>query len=418
MSLHKSTHGVEQHLKQKNVNMGTYMENDKKHEYESLLRFIDKYKKEADNEKRSLPYQINVIDELHINENGHSRILTQLLKFANAKGEYELLESLIGYIKNLHNAGEWDRIEINHPNPTHEIARIDLWVRDADYAIIFENKIYNASDQDAQLSRYIDRTKDEGFAEQNIFVVYLSQTGQEPDDQTWGDYKQAFTARYVNLSFRDDILPWLKHEVLPNIREKDICLKSAVIQYIDYLEGLFFLKSIYKTMNTNLEKIINSHFKLDKYKDDKEYVRRLSEKIDNVEELRKQMENIKKAIRQKIFDGWKQDVRNKFRNKYPDLGPGYPEDYVGVSMKIDEKKTIIRIYEDKKGLFCHVEFDRSLNKSERSVKDTHIMDLTDVLTKKEGYFNGIWEYYGFNDYDEVYSCFLEVVERCLKMMNK
>lgn len=171
-------------------------------------------------------------------------------------------------------------------------------------------------------------------------------------------------------------------------------------------------------MNTNLEKIINSHFKLDKYKDDKEYVRRLSEKIDNVEELRKQMENIKKAIRQKIFDGWKQDVRNKFRNKYPDLGPGYPEDYVGVSMKIDEKKTIIRIYEDKKGLFCHVEFDRSLNKSERSVKDTHIMDLTDVLTKKEGYFNGIWEYYGFNDYDEVYSCFLEVVERCLKMMNK
>ena len=390
------------------------MEYDKKHEYESLLKFIDKYKKEADNEKRSLPYQINIIDELHINENGHSRILTQLLKFANAKGVYELLESLIGYIKNLHNAGEWDRIKINLPNPTHEIARIDLWVRDADYAIIFENKIYNASDQDAQLSRYIDRTKAEGFAEQNIFVVYLSQTGQEPDDQTWGDYKQAFADRYVNLSFRDDILPWLKSEVLPNIREKDICLKSAVIQYIDYLEGLFLLKSIYKTMNMNLEKIINSHFKLDKCKDDKEYVRRLSEKIDNVEELRKQMENIKRAIRQKIFDCWKQDVRNK----YPDLDPGYPEDYVGVSMKIDEKKTIIRIYEDKKGLFCHVEFDHNLYNYKQSVEDTHIMDLTDVLTKKEGYFNGIWEYYGFNDYDGVYSCFLEVVERCLKIKDK
>ena len=388
------------------------MENDKKHEYESLLRFIDKYKKEADNEKRSLPYQINVIDELHINENGHSRILTQLLKFANAKGEYELLESLIGYIKNLHNAGEWDRIEINHPDPTHEIARIDLWVRDADYAIIFENKIYNASDQDAQLSRYIDRTKDEGFAEQNIFVVYLSQTGQEPDDQTWGVYKQAFTARYVNLSFRDDILPWLKHEVLPNIREKDICLKSAVIQYIDYLEGLFFLKSIYKTMNTNLEKIINSHFKLDKYKDDKEYVRRLSEKIDNVEELRKQMENIKKAIRQKIFDGWKQDVRNKYLN----LEPGYPEDYVGASMMISGKKTIIRIYEDKNGLFCHVEFDRDLK---QSVKDTPIMQLENVLSKhNKDYSNGIWKYYDINDYDGVYSCFLEVVERCLKIKDK
>lgn len=90
----------------------------------------------------------------------------------------------------------------------------------------------------------------------NIFVVYLSQMGQEPDAQTWGDYKQAFADRYVNLSFRDDILPWLKHEVLPNIREKDICLKSAVIQYIDYLEGLFLLKSIYKIMNMNLEKTL------------------------------------------------------------------------------------------------------------------------------------------------------------------
>ena len=28
--------------------------------------------------KQELPYHINVIDELHINENAHSRILTQL----------------------------------------------------------------------------------------------------------------------------------------------------------------------------------------------------------------------------------------------------------------------------------------------------------------------------------------------------
>ena len=383
------------------------------HEYECLLSFADEYKKAADKEKCSLPYQINVIDELHINENGHSRILTQLLKFPNAKGEYELLESLIDYIKNLHNDDEWDRIMVKRPLLTQEEARIDLWVRDADYAIIFENKIYNASDQDAQLSRYIDRTKAEGFAEQNIFVVYLSQTGQEPDDQTWGDYKQAFINRCVNLSFRDDILPWLKSEVLPNIREKDICLKSAVIQYIDYLEGLFLLKSIYKTMNMNLEKIINSYFELDKCKDDKERVRLLSEKIDDIKELNQQMDNLWNAIRQRIFDSWKLDVKMK----YPDLNPGYPEDYVGVSMMIGGKKTVIRIHEDDR-LFCHVEFDRSLVESERNIIESPLMNLRNALPEPRNCSNGIWKHYGFNDYEDVYSCFLKVIERCLNMKDK
>ncbi len=384
------------------------------HEYEKLLSFADEYKKVSDKEKRSLPYQINVIDELHINENGHSRILTQLLKFANAKGEYELLESLIGYIKNLHNADEWERIKVRRPDPTHEIARIDLWVRDTDYAIIFENKIYNANDQDAQLSRYIDRTKAEGYAEQDIFVVYLSQTGQEPDDQTWGDYKQAFADRYVNLSFCDDILPWLKREVLPNVREKDICLKSAVIQYIDYLEGLFFLKSIYKTMNMNLEKIISSHFELDKCKDDKERVRLLSEKIDDIKELEQQMDNVWNAFRQRIFDGWKQDVKMK----YPDLEPGYPEDYMGVSMMIGKKKVVIRLSEDNNGLYCQVEYDYSLPERQRNLNNSPLIDLRDVLSQPRKISDSIWKYFGFNDYDEVYSCFLDVVEKCLKMMDK
>ena len=49
------------------------------------------------------------------------------------------------------------------------------------YAIIFENKIYDANDQEAQLSRYIDKTKECHFDENNIFVVYLSQIGNEPN---------------------------------------------------------------------------------------------------------------------------------------------------------------------------------------------------------------------------------------------
>lgn len=384
------------------------------YEYEKLLSFADAYKKTSDEEKSLLPYQINIIDELHINENGHSRILLQLLKFPNVKGEYELLVSLIEYIQNLHNTDEWVRVKVKRPLFTQEEARIDLWVRDANYAIIIENKIYNANDQEAQLSRYIDRTKAEGYGERDIFVLYLSQTGQEPDDQTWGNYKQEFFQRYINLSFRDDILPWLKRKVLPNIREKDIYLKSAVIQYIDYLEGLFLLKSIYKTMNMNLEEIISSHFELEKCKDDKERARFLSEKIGDIKELERQMDKVRNRIRQKIFDSWRQDVKMK----YPDLEAGYHNDYVGVSMVIGKKRVILRINEDGSGLYCQIEYDSSLPEKERDLLESPLMSLRDFLPQPRNYSDSIWKYYGIDDYDGVYSCFLAVVERCLKMMDK
>ena len=45
-----------------------------------------------------LPYHLNLIDELHINENGHSRILCKLLRYKSQSGEYVVLLSLLAYI--------------------------------------------------------------------------------------------------------------------------------------------------------------------------------------------------------------------------------------------------------------------------------------------------------------------------------
>ena len=73
-------------------------------------------------------YHINVIEELHINENGHSRILCKLLQYRAANGKYVFLESLleaIGKIK-----PEFAGIKIYNPKITQEKKRIDLWVRD------------------------------------------------------------------------------------------------------------------------------------------------------------------------------------------------------------------------------------------------------------------------------------------------
>lgn len=67
--------------------------------YEKLIQFTENFTIEYEKEKLSLPYHINIIDELHINENGHSRILYQLLKYQNSKKEYEFLQYLLKYIQ-------------------------------------------------------------------------------------------------------------------------------------------------------------------------------------------------------------------------------------------------------------------------------------------------------------------------------
>ena len=117
-------------------------------EYRRLFGFAEEFVKLMHREERQLPYHMNVIDELHINENGHSRILLKLLQFKNEKGEYEFLDSLLRYVKDKNRISQFSNIQIKEPTITQEKARIDLWVRDKNtgYSIIFENKVYNAQD--------------------------------------------------------------------------------------------------------------------------------------------------------------------------------------------------------------------------------------------------------------------------------
>lgn len=385
-------------------------------EYNSLLELSDAFQSKFMIEKRHLPYHINVIDELHINENGHSRILCKLLCFANSKGEFEILESLLDYIIRTSHLSEFERIEITNPIITQEISRIDLWVRDREkkYAMIFENKIYNATDQEAQLSRYIEKTIADGFNLKNIFVVYLSQSGSEPDPQSWGNYKERFVSKYVNLSFNKDILPWLKHDVLPNIREKDMYLKNAVNQYIDYLEGLFFLRTIDNNMNMNLDKLISDHFELDKCKNDKEKACLLQEKMNELQDLIQKMQSLKDRTRQNIIEEWKQITKERF----PELHPLEKGEYTDVSFNSINGKKVNVIINDNGQLYCQVQFDTNLPQEERKVENTKIMALKDVLPEpKKNPNDCIWKYFSKDDYDGVFNLFLEVVERCKNLVD-
>lgn len=355
-----------------------------------------------------LPYHLNIIDELHINENGHSRILTKLLQYKSESGKYEFLESLLAYIVANRDCIDFGNIKIKKPQITQEKCRIDMWVRDKDYAIIFENKVYNARDREYQLSKYINRTKQYNYREEQIFVVYLSSNGKDPDSQSWGNYRKSFVSRYVNLSFHDDIIDWLKNQIIPKIRGSDFYLNSAVLQYIDYLEGIYHKRTIHKEMNMEIKKVIEERLKLDKCLDNSERVRLLQSKIEDIDEIRQQIKELQNEYRNKIFASWREEVANRF----PQYRHTSPEDetHVGVIMEIEGIEIWAYIYENNQ-LYCQVEVAGDLPKRKRNIKKSWVYrGVKDLLPQEQS--DAIWEYFDYNDFEGVFNCFLQVVERC------
>lgn len=258
---------------------------------DDLIKLINGFNKRYKELESRLPYHINVIDELHINENAHSRILCKLLLYQSANGKFEMLESLIAYIADKHYG--FEKIQIKKPQITQEHERVDLWVQDMDggYAIIFENKVYDATDQEAQIARYIQKTREHGFKDENIYIVYMpSINDHKPTDQTWIDengnsLKEIFRDRYAHISFKEDVLSWLKKSALPNIRIKEDYMYTAISQYIDYLEGYFDKREINKGMNMELNNYLEQKLEIAQIANDSKKLTILSEKEQEIEKL-------------------------------------------------------------------------------------------------------------------------------------
>lgn len=332
-------------------------------ELSDLLHFASEFSETKVKEQQKLPFHLNLIDQLHINENAHSRILMHLLRYKDKEGKHVFLYSLIELIcKKKQKEGFGVVLEsIQNPSFTHDKEKIDLWVRDENYAIIFENKVYNAVDQEAQLCRYIDKTN-KRYKLENIFVIYLPKYDKEPDRQSWGNFEESFRPRYAKLSYYYDILPWLKDNVRPRIEDKELFLQTTIIQYIDYLEGLFKKREIDKTMNMELNKLIEKHLDL-LGKPETEKVDKLMNEIHYVEEVASQMKFLLDSSRQKIFKTWQEQTETKYSqsfmpNKKTKASKGW---YItDVTIIIDGKKAVVYLGEDSSYLYCGFYFDLPL----------------------------------------------------------
>ena len=177
---------------------------------------------------------ISLINDLrlssNIHETAHSRILYKLL-CAHGKEKHQFLKMF------LESVGLDIELNINKVEIKVESEHIDVLIYDGVKYIIVENKVNHACDQDRQLVRYID-----SLNSKDIYVLYLvrSDNDKDPSENSLpAEIRQELeeNGKYKKISYQTHIFNWLR-----KCKETDTdneLLKSALVQYCNYIEELF-----------------------------------------------------------------------------------------------------------------------------------------------------------------------------------
>lgn len=246
-------------------------DNESKASIDNAVEFAREIVDRIEKERLHLPYRMNIIDELHANENAHTRILLQLLRY-KTNGVYPILSSFLEMANGLMDGAEDELIdtEIAKPEIVFGQNYIDGSILGNGQCVIIENKIHDAADQNAQIERYIDSILETGTDKGRIFVIYLTRNGLK-EVQGFSLTKKAKkvldcsdenSGRFIRMNYRDHIIRWLREEVLPNCCIKEELLISAIRQYVDHLEGLTRTRLSDKDMNDEIKNYIIGKFGL------------------------------------------------------------------------------------------------------------------------------------------------------------
>ena len=282
------------------------MENDR---IAYIINFAKAVEDLRQKELQKMPYRFNILDRL--NENCNTKILLELLRFKE-NNVHPFLQTFIYRMNVLcrqyslnTNAADVD-IEFNHEF-------IDGLIEDKhhQYAIIIENKIHWAVDQERQIERYIQSVNNHNVKDENIYVVYLTSDGNKKVSdisltniaKEKLDVTESDLGRFVEMNFKDDIIPWLKDDVLPNIRAKDVLMTSSVHLYIDYLERLMHISNDEKPIRNIMEKKIKDILQITNADVCKQWTT-INDNLNNVMSLREELANMKSAIEKGVVDTW------------------------------------------------------------------------------------------------------------------
>lgn len=266
-----------------------------------------------------LPYHINLVDAIGADENANSRIIASILSQHDGNGDYQILKAFARYFFN--NSILADLIDsptIITEQQVRNDKRIDIYISEpGKYAIILENKVMDAPEQPHQLANYIEGLNDFGFANEQIYIAYLPSTNDtEPSSNSWTNrlghnYSKEFRDRFQNVSFRDNILPWLRQIIFP--ADETGMLQKSVAIYIDYLEGLFGFRPNEHYIDMKTDEYIATTLN---FTDDSEDNLQIAmNAVSEIDKLKKEIIVRKREIAKSILADWLTKAKEELPNQ-------------------------------------------------------------------------------------------------------
>ena len=279
------------------------------------------------------PFHINVISSAargKLKETAHSMILHDLLHHPILLSSF--LEEIVGVP-----ADTFTKDDIRYPDQE----RIDLSLvsHKKNKFLIIENKVNAAEEQPGQIYRYVLNALEHGFRLSDIIILYLNSDNDTPPSlysRSKGGIEE--TEEYIVpidmitvRNYKYDILNWLKSKekiIGPNETE----LKSALTQYIDYLEEYFQTKDKFKKLHDMTQDEIEKMLGMENLNIE-ERIQILSSKMKELDQLRSEMESLSRKL---LVENWNEVLNDiqarlsevysgqisfrKFSNTVPELG--------------------------------------------------------------------------------------------------
>lgn len=294
-------------------------------------------------------FYLNLIDFLNPKEPTTSKMLERILSYSNNDG-YVVLHS---FCHRFLEALGFDCGNISEPEIIAERnGHIDIRItEEGKYAIIMENKLKGADFQRNQIARYIQTIKEEGFEDEQIYIVILPQHSDirvrpsvwclPPDYKTatnanrkcgiyddklcWCDFpdlrltkdeekycdtcvthwRNEFSDRTQILHY--DFATWLinTEEIIPR---RELNVRSAILQFADYLNGLYNTR-IDQKLNKMITDFLRDKLELGNSISD---WKKLNNKIAEVEELEEGLRTLRIEMSSDLIDLWYENLLNKW----------------------------------------------------------------------------------------------------------
>lgn len=317
------------------------------------------YKRISESENKT-PYAFNLLDLAGVNEPFTSLILAHIFKYAPEQRN----PLCTSFIRRLLQPCGFDMNWVKAPVVTTEKEHIDVCIHEpGKYAIVIENKLKGAVFQRNQLARYIATLrKNNRFRDNQIFIVILPKYHDNkffqhlpmsvfrlPED--WNsnnqdracktndacrclcdcgqscpqcttcekDLMQKFSSRTTVVD--KELLEWLKQDCLSLIPKKELPLKSAIMQFYDFLNGIFDnrfnQKLAMEIVDFLRDKLLKNEQDIE-IQNKSEQWKTILAKINELDELKSGMRELQKQLSFELMQDWRHRIL-----EYADLHKSY-----------------------------------------------------------------------------------------------